>query len=283
MVDFLKYLECHKESLKVQYLDERGVYTFGDDAVEALYVAVNPLQLSVSIGARNRAVRLVVIRNVESLLGGVEISIEEGARLDILELMYNFSTGNLTICQSANSCVNSTMLQLSASDIKCCVDLAGKGAETVINILQLPTASDVIKCDLHISHLSPNCTSHSLSKCVASGESTGEFHGLVYVAQGAQQTLSEQSSRNVALSREVKIVAEPQLEIYADDVKCTHGATVGQMDRDAILYMRQRGLSEDQARKVQLDGFVADVTMACAIDELREHLMELVRARLYEL
>ncbi len=283
MEEFLKYLELNQERLKVYYLAERGDVTLDDNSADMLYVAINPTMLSVGVEAQSSAMRLVVIRNEERAANGVNISIEAGARLDLLELMCNFSKSDLTIAQSADSYLNSTLFQLSNTEIEYTVDLTERGAETEINMLQLPTANEVAKCQLKISHLSPNCTSRSFSKCVASGASTGEFHGLVYVAEGAQQTISEQSSRNIALSREAKIIAEPQLEIYADDVKCTHGATVGQMDKDAILYMRQRGLSEDQARKVQLDGFVADVTMACAIEELREPLVELVQERLYKL
>lgn len=279
MSEFLKYLE----GCEAYHLLDGGALSISDSNADRLYVAVNPAELNLSVSARNSAARLIVICNSDEPQGEIKISIKSGARLNMVELMQNFSSSELIVDQSADSAFNSTTVQLSSSSIVYGVNLEGKGAECEVNILQLPSAKDSVKCDLRISHLSPNGTSHSMSKCIASGEAVGEFHGLVYVAQGAQQTLSEQSSRNIALSDQARIIAEPQLEIYADDVKCTHGATVGQMDRDAILYMRQRGLSEEQARKVQLEGFATEVTNMCAIDEIREQLAGLVRERLYEL
>ena len=89
----------------------------------------------------------------------------------------------------------------------------------------------------------------------------GEFYGLVYVAQDAQRTVARQTNRNIEIGPDAKIITKPQLEIYADDVKCSHGATVGQMDSDAIMYMRQRGLSEQQARRMQIEGFVNDIVL----------------------
>jgi Fe-S cluster assembly protein SufD len=98
---------------------------------------------------------------------------------------------------------------------------------------------------------------------------------LVYVAPDAQRTDSVQSSRNVVIGN-ARIETLPQLEIYADDVKCSHGATVGQMDAEAILYMRQRGLSLADAKRLQIEGFVGDVVMHAAIDSLVEPLQELL-------
>ena len=108
----------------------------------------------------------------------------------------------------------------------------------------------------------------------------GEFRGLVYVAPDAQRTAARQTSRNVVLGDEARITTRPQLEIYADDVKCSHGATVGQMDEDALLYMRQRGLSEAQARALLMEGFVADVVRRCGVEQLHEVLMRGVGEKL---
>ena len=98
-----------------------------------------------------------------------------------------------------------------------------------------------------------------------------------------QRADARQQSRNVLLSDRARIMTQPQLEIYADDVKCSHGATVGQMDADAILYMRQRGLSEAEARRLQVEGFVGDIVRRCAIEPLSEALMERVTAKMEEM
>jgi Fe-S cluster assembly protein SufD len=96
-------------------------------------------------------------------------------------------------------------------------------------------------------------------KGVAGGEAVGEFEGMVYVATDAQRTDAVQTSRNIVIGDTARIQTKPQLEIYADDVKCSHGATVGQLDSEAVLYMRQRGLSLQQAKRLQIEGFVSDI------------------------
>ena len=101
------------------------------------------------------------------------------------------------------------------------------------------------------------------------------------MAQDAQKTDARQTSRNIVLGDEARIVTKPQLEIYADDVKCSHGATVGQLDDDAILYMRQRGLSEAQARRLQIEGFVRDIVSQAG--SMGEALAEVLTEKLEEL
>ena len=130
-------------------------------------------------------------------------------------------------------------------------------------------------------HLVSDCKSASIIKGVASGKATGEFKGLVYVAQDAQRTDAQQTNRNIELGGG-HIVSEPQLEIYADDVKCSHGSTVGQLDEQAIYYLRQRGISQASAEKLLLEGFVEDVVAKCEVEALREMLNEAVQAKLNE-
>ena len=108
----------------------------------------------------------------------------------------------------------------------------------------------------------------------------GVFQGKILVKPGAQKTDGYQISQSLLLDEDSQFLAKPELEIYADDVKCSHGATVGQMDSEAILYMRQRGLSEAQARGVQIEGFVGDVVRRCGIEPLCEAAMEAVVAKL---
>ena len=130
-------------------------------------------------------------------------------------------------------------------------------------------------------HLVSDCKSASIIKGVAAGKATGEFKGLVYVAKDAQRTDAQQTNRNIELGGG-RIVSEPQLEIYADDVKCSHGSTVGQLDEQAIYYMRQRGISLSEAEKLLLEGFVGEVVAKCAIEPLAEMLCEALQNRLNE-
>lgn len=137
-------------------------------------------------------------------------------------------------------------------------------------------------CDLNTSvrHGAPDCRSYSLVKGAASGSAVGSFAGIVYVAPDAQHTDAQQQSRNLLLSPEARIFTQPQLEIYADDVKCSHGATVGQLDDDAIYYMRQRGLGEQQARRLQLEGFAFDVVRHCSCGDLCRYIGERTAVKL---
>ena len=129
---------------------------------------------------------------------------------------------------------------------------------------------------LRTAHNVPDRRSDSAVKGVAGGTAVGSFAGWSMWLPGAQRTDARQQNRNILLSREARITTQPQLEIYADDVKCSHGATVGQMDAEAILYMRQRGLSEADARRLQIEGFVGDVVRRCGIEPLCEAVMEMV-------
>jgi Fe-S cluster assembly protein SufD len=128
-------------------------------------------------------------------------------------------------------------------------------------------------------HLKADCKSDATIKSVASGKSVAEFKGLVYVAQDAQRTDAKQLNRNVELGGG-RVVSEPQLEIYADDVKCSHGSTVGQLDEQAIYYMRQRGISKESAERLMLEGFVGDVVAKCGVESLREYLTEALQNKL---
>lgn len=276
MERFLKYME----SQQIRRIDGGG-FSIDDKSLGTIHFAIDPKQLDVRVSSRDGASKLVVIRSGES--GAVKVELEQGAKVDILEVLYDGAVSDMTIAQGATSQLGLTTLQLESSIARSVVNLDGEGAECDVNVLQLPSEEMVVSMDLRISHNISNCRSRSLSKCVASGSSRGEFSGLVYVAQDAQQTIAEQNSRNIALSDSAQIKAEPQLEIYADDVKCSHGATVGQMNDETIYYMRQRGLSEEQARKLQLEGYVGEVVDRCGVVELVEALHEVVNDRLAKL
>jgi len=172
------------------------------------------------------------------------------------------------------------MAELTSANVSYRIDLDGAFARSELDGLFLAADKEHCEVGVRVSHNVPDCSSRSLVKGVAGGEATGAFQGLVYVAPGAQRTDAQQTSRNVELSTGARIVAKPQLEIYADDVKCTHGATVGQMDDEAILYMRQRGLSEQQARRLQMEGFVAAIAAHCAVEPLCEELYRRIVAKL---
>ncbi len=112
---------------------------------------------------------------------------------------------------------------------------------------------------VNVDHAFPNCTSNQLFKGVLDDMSTGAFNGRIYVAQDAQGTLAYQKNNNILLTDDAKMDTKPQLEIYADDVKCSHGATVGQLDDDALFYLQSRGIDKREARLMLMFGFAHEV------------------------
>ena len=130
-----------------------------------------------------------------------------------------------------------------------------------------------------IDHAAPHCTSREHYKGILDGKSRGVFNGKIMVRHGAQRTNSYQENRNIILSNEAKVDTKPQLEIFADDVKCSHGATVGQLSKEAIFYLRSRGIGEKQARLILIYAFANDVLQNIRLNEIRNPLEAILSNR----
>ncbi len=152
------------------------------------------------------------------------------------------------------------------------VELAGEGAECTLRGLYTARGEGHADCDLLVDHQVPHATSRQEYRGLLDGRGRGSFHGRVIVRPGAQKALARQSNRNLLLSREARADTRPQLEIFADDVQCTHGATIGQLDADALFYLRSRGLDETFARGVLAHGFAAEVVQHLPWTALRERV-----------
>ncbi len=131
-------------------------------------------------------------------------------------------------------------------------------------------------------HAFPNCESNELYKGVLNGSSTGVFNGKIFVRKDAQKTNAFQSNKNILLSQDASVNTKPQLEIFADDVKCSHGCTIGQLDDEALFYLRARGIGEESAKSLLVHAFAADVLSFVKIDVLSEYLDKLITERLYK-
>lgn len=225
----------------------------------------------------------VLLVRCEGVTSEITFNISSGVKMSLVDVFTNSSKAIVNVNITKDASCNITSFDLAGADATYAVSLDDRGGDAELNILQLTTAKDHSVANVTIKHMASDCTSRSLGKCVASGESVGEFHGMVYVAKDAQRTSSEQNSRNIQLSTSARVIAEPQLEIYADDVKCTHGATVGQMNDEAIFYMMQRGLSRDLAQKLHLEGFVGDIVNRCSISSLTDELKVLIEQRLHQI
>jgi Fe-S cluster assembly protein SufD len=154
--------------------------------------------------------------------------------------------------------------------------LAGEGGECLINGLFMSNGRQHMDNYMKVEHASPHCESRQVYKGILDGASHGVFHGRIIVHKDAQKTDAKQTNMNLLLSEDAQIDTKPQLEIYADDVKCTHGATVGQIDDEAIFYLRSRGIPEASARALLLYAFAGDMLQRMKIEPVRRHLEQLV-------
>lgn len=215
----------------------------------------------------------------------IEAFVEENASLDLycMEETHekNVRVSNLYIDQKANSRVNHNIITLHNGVTRNRTDLSlsGEGAECVLNGCAIADKNQVVDNNTLIEHIAPHCDSKELYKYVLDGKAIGAFAGKVLVRQRAQKTTSEERNQNICATREARMYTQPMLEIYADDVKCSHGSTVGQLNDAAMFYMRQRGISEKEAKLLLEFAFVNEVMDTIKLEPLRDRLHHLVEKR----
>ena len=215
----------------------------------------------------------------------VEVFVGDNAVFDFYELEETHNStvrfSNMYVTQEANSNVllNGMTLHNGTTRNTTEVTLNGRGAE--INLCGMAIADKNEHVDNHtfIDHKVSDCTSNELFKYVLDDQSVGAFAGKVLVRPGAQHTSSQQTNRNICATREARMYTQPQLEIYADDVKCSHGATVGQLDEKALFYMQQRGISYKEACLLLMFAFVNEVIDTIRMEALKDRLHLLVEKR----
>ncbi len=156
----------------------------------------------------------------------------------------------------------------------------GENSEIHLNGLFVVSGNEFVDNHTAVQHNKPHCQSNQLYKGVLDEKATGIFNGKIFVARDAQKTNAYQSSKNILLSDDATINTKPELEIYADDVKCSHGTTTGQINEDSLFYLRARGLSEESARRLLLVAFANDVLETIKIDALRAYLEELINKKI---
>lgn len=183
--------------------------------------------------------------------------------------------GNLAVKQGADSRFNTYVVNLAGQLVRnnMVVDIDGKNSEA--GFYGLYSLDGNAQADNHVTvkHNEPHCESHQLFKGLLNDKSTGVFNGRIYVKEDAQKTNAFQSNKTILLSEQANTYTKPQLEIFADDVKCSHGATTGQIDDTMVFYLRARGLDEAQARAMLNQAFAADVIEKVTIEPLKEWLI----------
>jgi Fe-S cluster assembly protein SufD len=259
------------------------VSTGGNDAMH------HPRTLIV-VGA-NSQVRLV--ESYASLSDGAcltnavtEVFVGDNAVVDHYKLLresveaFHVASMHLWLKRSATFSSNSITLGGAIVRNEVMAELQGEGVECTLNGLYLVNGTRLVDNHTTIHHAKPHCNSHEIYKGILDGQARAVFNGKIVVAIDAQKTDAKQTNKALLLTEEAQINTKPELEIFADDVKCTHGATIGQLDADALFYLRSRGLDRAQARDVLIHAFASDLVNRIKISPIREQLDEVLLQQL---
>ena len=227
------------------------------------------------------------VNQKNSFTNGVsEIFLDENSSIDYYKLqnLNNESTllNHTNFYQKSNSNVSTNSISLNGGLIRneTFVEIDGEGCASNVYGLFLMDEKQHIDNQVFIDHKKPNCSSSELFKGILDDNASGVFNGHVLVRKDSQKTQAFQSNKNILLMDTAKINTKPFLEIYADDVKCSHGATVGQLDNEALFYLRSRGISENNARMLLLYAFAAEVINKISIEPLKNRIDDMVKKRL---
>ncbi len=207
-----------------------------------------------------------------------EAVLDDGARLRHYRLEREseraFHVGMVAVRQARDTTYRSFSFAVGGSLARVNIHtrLAGAGASAILDGLYMLDGTQHVDHQTRIDHVAPHCTSHEVYKGILDGRSHGVFNGQVFVEPEAQKTDGKQENNNLLLSDHARIDTKPQLEIFADDVKCTHGATVGRLDEVSLFYMKSRGIPAARARTLLTYAFAASVLQGVALDPLRERL-----------
>ncbi|MEK6987010.1 MAG: Fe-S cluster assembly protein SufD [Candidatus Thermoplasmatota archaeon] len=268
-----------------------------EEPIHLLYVSTSPEPPTVSY-PRNLVVleddtQATIIESYAGLDKGVyltnavtEVDVGAGAVLDHYKMQREsegaFHVSSTAIHQGRGSNVTSNSISLGGGLVRNDIDtwFRDEGSELSLNGLYLLHGQQ--HCDNHtfIDHAKPNCTSREVFKGILDGKSQGIFYGMILVQKDAQKTNARQTNRNLLLSKEAFADSTPGLEILADDVKCAHGSTVGQLDENAIFYLRTRGIDEDTARAMLTYAFASEIINSVKVASMRIKLDQLVLSRL---
>jgi Fe-S cluster assembly protein SufD len=243
----------------------------------------------VSIGehAQAKVVLTYVSEQTNECFSHVHTSIEVGKQAHVnvekvqMESSDMFSFSDEEIWQNADSVFQINTLTLDGNLVRndLHIQVQGEHAETHLNSMYMLNEQQHVANYTTVDHQVPNCESHELYKGIMDDKSMAVFNGKVFVRKDAQKTNAYQSNANVLISEDSSVNSKPELEIYADDVKCSHGSTTGQLDDEAIFYLRARGLSEKSATQLMLTAFMSDVLDKITIPAVKAKVFKTINER----
>ena len=217
---------------------------------------------------------------VTELFAGDNAYVEHVKLQDETGAAYHIATIQGEFGRASNVNVHSFALGAKLSRTNIRTKLAGEGLECVLNGLYVTKDEQLADHHMIVEHAQPHCASHEYFNGILDDKSKGVFHGRIYVHPIAQKTDAKQTNKNLLLSDDATADTKPQLEIYADDVKCTHGATIGQLNDESIYYLRTRGIGKDSARQMLIHAFAGEIIERIKCEAAREGLDKLVWDRL---
>jgi len=220
------------------------------------------------------------------IINNIEITLAKDACLNYYKMENKDAgsvlTNHIDVHQKAGSQFYSNVITFNAGKVNnfLQVNMNEPFANTQLNGLYLVDKKQKIYNKVKVFHNAPDCTSRQLYKGIADDEAEAIFNGHIVVQKDAQRTTAFQINKNIALTDKAHIQTQPFLEIYADDVKCSHGATVGQLDEEALFYLRSRGICQKNARMLLMFAFANEVAQTVKINALRERLSQMIQQRL---
>jgi Fe-S cluster assembly protein SufD len=217
---------------------------------------------------------------VTEIVAGDNAALEHVKFQDEADAAFHLSTIAARLGRASNVSVHSFALGAKLSRTNIRTQLAGEGLECILNGLYLTRGEQLADHHMVVEHAQPHCASHEYFNGILDDKSKGVFHGRILVREIAQKTDAKQTNKNLLLSDDATADTKPQLEIYADDVKCTHGATIGQLNAESIFYLRARGIGADNARRMLIHAFAGEIIARVKHDSAREKLDRLVWDRL---
>jgi Fe-S cluster assembly protein SufD len=217
---------------------------------------------------------------VTEILAGDNASFEHIKLQDEANAAFHIATIAGEFGRASKVTIHSFALGAKLSRTNIRTKLAGEGLECILNGLYLTRDEQLADHHMIVEHAQPHCASHEYFNGILDDKSKGVFHGRIYVHQIAQKTDAKQTNKNLLLSDDATADTKPQLEIYADDVKCTHGATIGQLNNESIFYLRARGIGEDTARRMLIHAFAGEIVERVKCAPVREKLDKLIWDRL---
>jgi Fe-S cluster assembly protein SufD len=268
-----------------------------DRPIQLLFVATNCSDAYISqprnliVAGRNSKIQILetyvgMAQNAYLTNSVTEIVLEDHAILGHEKIQiesaeaFHIGTTNLRMNGATRYISNVISLGSSIARNNINVVMDAEGSECTLNGLSLGAGKQLIDNHTVIDHAKPHCNSHELYKAILAGASKGVFNGKIFVRKDAQKTDAKQTNKTLLLSDDATINAKPQLEIYADDVKCTHGATIGQLDDEQLFYLRSRGIDLAAARDILTTAFAGDVLNRISHEPFRQQVEQLIHAKM---